>query len=351
MSRRSNSGNEKVRMMRPGVSLLFLLFLVAHVRASDAGVSDEIWRHPEKAGAVAAAQLVAVRHPLTVAAMRIEGFDRDLWDELPLWVDRVPPLNRSRLAVVKDDVSFANFADLAPEEMPREAMAEDLVFWQAVAYSTVVPKELFARAARASSHLTFGHLYTEPTKYRGVVVHFEGRLKRLKRLDPPLHAQRKGVGVLYEGWIFLDEPGTHPVCVIVAHLPANLAVGAQIGQRVAFDGYFFKRYRYISGRLDADKNNVALNTLALIGPSLTVLERPGPAGGGGVISSTVPWTWILSFVGGVAVVVLVMSWWFKHNDRQVRKRLQANRLAWEVQTLEQLPNAHTRRGYRGLASE
>jgi hypothetical protein len=338
-------------MMRAGISLLVLVLLVAQARASDAAVSDEIWRHPEKAGAVAAAQLVAVGHPLTVAAMRIEGFDRDLWDEPPLWLDRVPPLNRSRLAAVKDDASFANFVDVAPEEMPREAMAEDMVFWQAVAYSTLVPKEVFARAARASSHLTFGHLYTEPTKYRGVVVHLEGRLKRLKRLDPPLHAQRKGVGVLYEGWIFLDEPGTHPVCVIVAHLPPSLAVGDQIGQHVAFDGYFFKRYRYISGRLDADKNNVALNTLALIGPSLTVLERPGPAGGGSLASSSAPWAWILGFVGGVAVLVLVMSWWFKHNDRQVRTRLQADRLAREMQLLEQLPDSGVCGGTCGSAAE
>jgi hypothetical protein len=328
--------------MRPARSLLALvLLLVFALRAAsdDDELTSEIWLHPQKAGAVSAAQLVAVRDPLAMAAMRVEGFDRDLWDEPPLWLDMVPPLSRDRLDKVKDDTSFGNFGDRAPAEIPKEALAEDMVFWQAVAYSAKVPRDIFATAARANSKLTFGHLYHEPGKYRGKVVHIEGRLKQLKRLDPPWHAQRKGIGVLYEGWIYLDQPGTHPVCVLFPIKPDSLAIGDKLNERVSFDGYFFKRYRYISGRLDEDKNNVALNTLALIGPTVTPVGHTSTAGWSMYGSSTIL-TWILGFVGGVVLLIMSMTWWFKRNDRLVRARLeavQAGRLTAMADTLEQLP--------------
>jgi hypothetical protein len=329
-------------MKRLGCCLLALVLPLACVaRAGPDDDPNELWLDPEKTAAVTAAQLVAVRDPFALAALRVEAFDRDIWDEPPLWVDKVPPLSRDRLSKVKDDAPFANFADKAPEEIPKEALAEDMVFWQAVAYSAKVPAAVFAKAARESGHLTYGHLYTEPAKYRGAVVHIEGRLGRLKRLDPPAHAQRKGIATLYEGWIFLNQAGTHPVCVVFPHKPAGLEEGDSLNQRVAFDGYFFKRYRYISGRLDEDKNNVALNTIALIGPTVTVLGRPSTAGWPVFGSGTLV-TWILGFILGVALLVLGMSWWFKRNDRLVQSRLQAvqaSRVATQVEALGEAPAA------------
>jgi hypothetical protein len=312
-------------MHRLILTLLALVLLPAvSVRADPEEGDDELWLYPDKAGAAAAAQVVGVGDPFTAAALRLAAFDADLWFEPPPRLDKVPALNRGRLDKVKDDAAFANFATVAPEEIPREALAEDAVFWQAVAYAAKVPAEVFAAAARGNRQLTFGHLYTEPAKYRGAVVHFEGRLQRLKRLDPPAHAQRKGVAVLYEAWIFLDQPGTHPICVLVPHKPAGLQEGDNLRQRVAVDGYFFKRYQYISGRLDENKNNVALNTLALIAPTLVEVERPAGSGWGAAGSAT--WLgWIFGFVGGVVVLLVGLAWWFRRNDRKVRARLQAVR--------------------------
>jgi hypothetical protein len=331
-------------MKRWGCSLFVLVLLpAAVVRAGpeDDDLPSDIWRHPGKAAAVTAVQLVATTDPFTRAATRIGAFDRDLWDEPPLWLDKVPPLSRGRLSMVRDDTPFGNFPDLDPEEIPREALAEDTVYWQAVVYASKVPADVFAKAARVNKHLTFGHLYTEPAKYRGMVVHMEGRLGRLKRLDPPLYAQRKGVGVLYEGWIFLDRPGTHPVTVLFPHKPANLAEGERLNERVTFDGYFFKRWRYKSGMLDEDKNNVDINTVALIGPTVNLVVRAG-GGDWSMHGSGTLLEWILGFVGGVALLVLALSFWFKNNDRKVKARLlamQSDRFAAPVEMLEPLPEA------------
>jgi hypothetical protein len=303
--------------------LVVLLLLPLPLNASGDQSPDEFWLDSQRTAAASATQLIAVADPWTAAAVRLHGFDNDLWAEPPLTLDTAPRLCARRLAAVRDDRSFPSDERKLPEELPPEVRAEDAVYWQAVFYAAKVPTPAFARAAAPNRYLTFGHLYTEPAKYRGKVVHFQGRLVRLKRLDPPQYARDRGIEALYEAWIYLDQPGAHPICAIVPHQPAGVDVGDSLRVRVEVDGYFFKRYRYVSGRLDEDGNNVPLSTVLLIGPTLTVQAAPRVGSSSLVGGSFLPW--IIGFAVGVVLIMVGMTWWFRRSDHLVQGRLQAVR--------------------------
>jgi hypothetical protein len=303
----------------------FIAAVAVMAIATVAGRADdeEFWSSGERRAAASAAQLVAVGDPLALAALRTAGHDNDLWDEPPLVLDRVPPLSPARLDSVEDDKPFAHHDRAIPEDVPAKVRDEDAVYWQAVRNAALIPADVFTRAAEKNRHLTFGHLYENPRRYRGEVVAFDGRLVRLKRLDPPHHAQRRGIRALYEAWVYLDQPGSHPVCVVMPHKPDGIDEGDNLNHRVSVAGYFFKRYRYISGRLDAAGNNVALNTVLLIAPTcLAIGPAPtrGTSLGGGPL-----WPWAVGFGGVVVAFMIGMTWWFRRNDRLVQARLQAVR--------------------------
>ncbi len=200
-----------------------------------------------------------------------------------------------------------------------EAFAEMLV------QSHYTSARAFAAAARRD--LTYAQVFAEPATYRGQVMHIQGRLGRLSRLDPPPLAQAQGVSDLYEAWIFHDAYGLNPFCALFTELPPALrdCLGEkQLPQRdieVAFDGYFYKKFRY---KAADSKANTARDAPVFMGRTLQVLRLPAAA--------PEPDEWgnhvIGVFVGAVAVVIvagITLTWWFRHSDSRVHRRLRAAR--------------------------
>src|SRR5207244_4441513 len=139
------------------------------------------------------------------------------------------------------------------------------------------------------------------------------RLKRLRKFDAPRAAAAEGVPVVYEGWIFEDIYPFNPYCVLTTELPAGIPVSERLEQRVAFDGYFFKNYKYQAG----DGKRLAP---LLIGRTLALRELP-------VVPES-PWSFSNSFLPaflmvllGTALLAVGLAWWFRRGDRQVRLRL------------------------------
>src|SRR5262249_46115029 len=97
---------------------------------------------------------------------------------------------------------------------------------------------------QARRDLTFAHLFEEPAKERGQIIHVEGTLRRLRRFDPAQLAADQGISAAYEGWVFDDAYYDNPFCVIVSEIDPPLQIGERLSCRISFDGYFFKRYRY-----------------------------------------------------------------------------------------------------------
>jgi hypothetical protein len=185
----------------------------------------------------------------------------------------------------------------------------------------------FRKAARRD--LTYAQIFADPATYRGQVVHMEGPLRMLAREEPTLQCRADGVGNLYEAWI-LNENTQELFCFLSTELPPALA--PFLGEdgkkklkdktvRVSADGYFYKKFRYKA--IDS-KANTARDAPVFIGHSLVYTpgsgETPEPDNWGHGIMAL-----FLGIVGFAVVVVIGLTWWFRHSDRQVRGRVLAAR--------------------------
>jgi len=266
-----------------------------------------------RAGA-AAAEVVGQGDPLGSAALLIMGQATSTWENLqppPIaavdGADKAPTIVREMLGGVEDHAPVRS----ADENM-YESRAYDYLLIEAHNASAK------ALAKHARRDLTFTHLWEEPAKYRGQLIHLEGRLRRLQRFDASRFAAKQGVPTLCEGWIFEDGYLANPYCVVVTEVPASIKPGEKLEQRVAFDGYFFKRYRYDAGD---GKREAPL----LIGHSLIDLPSAPVAADTSLAEGLVPA--FLTVLAATVVLALGLSWWFLRGDKQVRARLNKSRQA------------------------
>ena len=167
---------------------------------------------------------------------------------------------------------------------------------------------------RLRRDVTFAHLFEEPAKYRGQVIHVEGRLRRVRHFDAPKFIQDShGIRDLYEGWLFEpDVYGANPRCVIFTKCPEGIEVREETDHRVAFDGYFFKRYRYQAG--DGWRN-----APLFIAPTLTLTSSPSSTDGRGLSIGTLA-TGFVGLIVATAATALVLGWWYCRGDRRLRAR-------------------------------
>ena len=182
-----------------------------------------------------------------------------------------------------------------------------------------IPLDAFRKGARED--ITFAHLANQPSRYRGQIVHVEGRLRQLRRFDPPATAKVAGVKDLYEAWIFDPEKfGTDPWCILFTELPAGLKVGEKTTPTVAFDGYFFKRYKYESRNTNKSEHwrtapLLIGRTVVLTGAAPAAVAEPEEDWAGSLIPL------FLSLVITSIVLAFGLGWLFRRGDRKVRARL------------------------------
>jgi hypothetical protein len=188
---------------------------------------------------------------------------------------------------------------------------------EALAKASYTPPPAFANSARHD--VTYAQLMSDPGDYRGDVIHVEGRLKLLRRSNPPA-AVAERISDFYEGWIFPQEQrGYGPVCVIFSELPKGLSAAEKMEVPVAFDGYFFKRYRYKAGD---SGHNQAREAPLLIGRTIILTGPPVVASDDSAVWWMSPML-ILLFALTFATVgfAAVLTWWFRRGDQQVRSRV------------------------------
>ena len=269
--------------------------------------------------AATAAGAVGMRQPTCVLSVVLAGQSMSLWDALPA-SPPARPGNAPAKALPVDPDLLLGVEDRAPVRNADENYDEFQAYNLLLVRAHKTAAGAFAKGARRD--LTFAHLFEEPAKYRGQIVHIEGLLRRLRKFDAARLAAKEGVPALYEGWVFDAEYGYNPYCVIVTELPKSIQIGEKLDRHVSFDGYFFKRYRYkaADGVRDAP---------LLIGRTLTPSASQGTAANARApwLDSSTPWL-LIAFLAILLVTAgfgIALTLWFKRGDKQVRARLDAAR--------------------------
>jgi hypothetical protein len=278
------------------------------------------WEDERRIALGGAVELVGIREPLAVLAMRLEGQLENVWGEIGhQQADHAPDL---RPDLLRNTMNVHVLPDLRgrlrEEWKPVERDTYDL-FCEAIRLAALTPNAAtaFAKSAADNRGITWGDMFREAWKHRGKVIPVEGRLKMLRRRDAPPDLERDGIKTIYEGWVFTETPGANPVCVDFVTLPQGMELGEKVDYRVRFNGYFLMRYHYLtSGRGWRD-------TLLFVAPTVSV--RPGrhraeAEAGFGQMSSSI----LTGMIGVVALTILLvlgLSWWFRRGDRRFHDHL------------------------------
>jgi hypothetical protein len=293
------------------------------------------WFDPKRAQPGAVAELVglAQANPLIVVPFRFQARTLVVWGEPENDAVEAPPLNPVWLASIgkRDGKPVPNYRHWDPDKITKVEIDYYNLYAQALLQAFWTPAAAFAASARENRDVTFAHMYNEPGKYRGKVIHVAGRLKRVRKQDAPVLVQNRGLKEFYEGWIFGQTLKSHPYWVLFPILPDGLQPSESLDRYVEFDGYLIQRIKYKDGE------GRERETLLLIGPTLTLGQAPPPLP---QERPGIP-TWMLySFVGFVAAVALLMvvfSWIFRRGDRRVRDRLAQLQAQRTMEMLEQPP--------------
>lgn len=222
---------------------------------------------------------------------------------------RIDP-DRYHFARVEDDVKVRS-----EEENPHEFTAYNEVLLHA---HRLPAADLEQHAIR---DILFRDLVLEVRKdYQFKLVYLEGRLKRLRRLEPTKPLAEAGVKNLYEGWLF-PQNGTEPVCVLTTDLPAGLepAIEYTPSKPAAVAAYSFKLMRYEAADPKDPSRMIVRKAPLLMGRSFKVFpEKPAPEATewwGGFLPG------LLAILAGITAVVFGLTWFFRRGDRAVHRKL------------------------------
>jgi hypothetical protein len=250
---------------------------------------------------VAAAGVLGVSSPAGAACMLHVSYGSSVWEGLA-----AKPLEQAPKLVLE---GVKDRTGKAYKDSP-----EGKNYFDVLVLAHQLSAEAFAQSARRD--VTFVHLFEDPELYRGEVVHVEGRLTRLRRFEPTLEDRAQGIENVYEGWIFdPDLYGANPMCLVFTDLPGGLQVGEKVDTPVAFDGYFFKRYRYKAGDGWRDSPLLIGHSPVLLAKQAAQPEERG----GGLTQNLI--TVFLSLLVGTVLVTVGLTWWYRRGDRHVRRRL------------------------------
>jgi hypothetical protein len=202
-------------------------------------------------------------------------------------VPEVVAAARPEPIVADRSVEFETVTDRTPREF-RDNAAYALLLDRARGKS---PDQLAAIARR---DVVLAHLWQNPGNYRGVPIHLLGTARRVVRFP----SQMSKTGWLYEAWISPADTPLVPYACVFEDAPAGLPIGADVSERVVFNGYFLKIMKY-------QASDASRGTPVLIGRIGWEPRETAPVGGE---NSTLRWSLIAI---GVMFFVSLLRWGYQ----------------------------------------
>jgi hypothetical protein len=177
--------------------------------------------------------------------------------------------------------------------------------------------------------------------YRFELIAFQGRLKRLKKIEPNEYLKDNGIKELYEAWIF-PANDSNPMCFLMVEKPAGVEPNEEFNPSypVKASGFFFKLFEYQSKEPSEKNKGKFLTRRApfMVSRSMTVGPQDDLDGGG-------PWREVflpavLTFMGFMTAFALGVTWYFRRGDRrsvQILESKKANPFAEGGETAPDKP--------------
>ncbi|MGL4421602.1 MAG: hypothetical protein ACRCZF_13120 [Gemmataceae bacterium] len=162
-------------------------------------------------------------------------------------------------------------------------------------------------------------------EYQLELIYFEGRLRQLREVNPPRELADAGVKKLYEAWM-IPQGEREFICLLMTELPPELDPQKNIkkderNQWVGFAGYSFKLMQYESQKPDPKfpGKNIIRRAPVLMGRSPSMPPDPQALGKSGWQTAFLPMA--LSLFGGLALLIVLASWYFRRGDRSVLQNI------------------------------
>jgi hypothetical protein len=99
------------------------------------------------------------------------------------------------------------------------------------------PVELAKESRR---DVLMSHLWERPEHYRGVPIHLDGTALQVRRFE----SKFSRTGWLYEAWVNTPDSGRFGYNCVFEEPPKGFPIGANVSERVVFNGYFLKIWKY-----------------------------------------------------------------------------------------------------------
>ena len=247
---------------------------------------------------------------------------------LPEPVKPAPPGNPvDKYKIDKDRFALAGVEDDAPLRGQLENIQEFDAYNEVIIHANqFTAAELEKNASRDVMFLDLVKPHRLDFQYK--LLWFEVRLERLRHMEPTKPLKQAGINDLYEAWVF-PRNGADPMCIILTELPAGIQPSLKYDRPipVTVAGYSFKLIRYEAEALDPkdpkQEKHIVRKAPLLIAKSVTAEPEV-------VDDSRIRWregflTGILAIVGGITVVALGLTWWFRRGDKSARHQLETRR--------------------------
>ncbi|GEM_PF-3417954 len=289
---------------------------------------DEFWFATRRQRAATAAQLVALRNPLTIYGIRLKLKDELVWGEQEFVGEFAPSLNPDWLADIVDGRSMPITAGKEEKEIKTPDLAMYRLYNEALIHAFQQPPDVFKKSARDNDFIKFPHVWNEPKIHRGKVIPLYGRLVRIRKYEAPLPAKAEGIRFVHEGWVFGETKNAHPYAIIFPVLPDGFEVTEQMNRKIMFDGYFIGKIKVRAPKGDID---VPL----MIGPTIVADQRADVPPDDSTPFSLMVLIGVVALLSGLVAVICGLSWWFCKGDTAIQAKLTARK---QQETLAMMEN-------------
>jgi hypothetical protein len=193
-------------------------------------------------------------------------------------------------------------------------------------YANRTAPEALDRAALRRDDM-WAQIFTTPKKYRGEVVHLEGKLRKLRQFEAHSMAVQGGALQYYEGYMEVGATQDDPLFIQITELPPGLKTGDNLDVPVGISGYFYKVFRYQG--VDTKRTGKDRKAPLVIGRTVTLLG-PAPAAAPEDTANAPDWSiWLgplfFGVIGLTVALLFSLGYWFRSGDRRVHGRLSAAR--------------------------